>query len=157
MIGKKVLCAIILLFCTFTNNVISENLELTNIDMLHGRYLEMENILWQMRSYTDKEVLLQRIHNIHLTFLREHFGERNTSIFILDENQESLNDAFYCINTHVTEAVAKLALYGETKFKNFQIIDFARRVISVMQKNMEIINNVTIENDIFLKIARVTI
>lgn len=151
-------CLVMVYYITSTITVLctlvgGEHYDLTNIDMLNGRYLEMEKILWEMTSYTDKEMLLQRVHDIHVAFFSEKFGERNTSIFILDENQENLNNAFYYINDHVLEAIPKLSLYSESKFKNNQIIDFSRRVISVVQKNMEIINNVTIGNDFFRQIA----
>lgn len=132
------------------------SVELTNVDMLTARYLTLEKALWQViRGGTDPTYIVQRIHDIHLTFFAEDFHEHGVPFELFDTDQKTLHSSINHINM-TTDVVNDMYLQSKVDdSRRHQTIGFARYGINITQ-HMDKIFNITENNDFFQYIATVS-
>lgn len=146
----------ILLFAVMTKLVMAQrSSELTNVDMLTARYLTLEKALWQViRGGSESSNIVQRIHDIHLTFFDEEFNEFGVPFELYDPDQKILHTAINHINM-TADVVSDMYLQKKVDdSRRHQIITFARYGVN-MTSHMDKIFNVTENNDFFKSIATV--
>lgn len=128
----------------------------SNIDTLRELYFNLDKALWRViRAGQGQEYVLQRIHSVHLRFFNENFNENGVELDLFDPDQSALHNEIKHINSTVNSI---RDVYLQTKINDAQrdqVLGFSRNIVN-MTKTMDIMHNLTSNNDFFGYIKRVS-
>lgn len=138
------------------NEVAADTSNFSHIDMLRELYFTLEKALWRViRAGVGQEYVLQRIHAVHLRFFGEKFNENGVTLDLFDPDQSTLHNEIEHINLTVNSI---RDVYLQTKINDAQrgqVLGFSRNIVN-MTKSMDIIHNLTNNNDFFGYIKKVS-
>lgn len=128
----------------------------SHIDMLRELYFSLEKALWRViRAGVGQEYVLQRIHAVHLRFFGEKFNENGVDLDLFDPDQRTLHDEIDKVNLTVNSI---RDVYLQTKVNDAQreqVLGFSRNIVN-MTKTMDVMHNLTRDNDFFGYIKKVS-
>lgn len=128
----------------------------SNIDTLRELYINLDKALWRViRNGQGQEYILQRIHSVHLRFFAENFNENGVDLDLFDPDQSALHNEIEHVNLTLNSI---RDVYLQPKINDAQrdqVLGFSRNLVN-MTKTMDIIHNLTRNNDFFGYIKKVS-